>query len=223
MHIRSPQARMTALLLDGGVGSETLAGSRTTPAGRFSTNGRVSARPGRLGFRNDGKSGYEGARYKPGYGTYLPRPAAARATLFADRRPAVGGSRPWRRMRTTSHRSGRLAHEAHIGLTWPPGRAADALPNNNRPPSGSVGESTDIKSASRGFVALTVLVGVTRRVCFLWRATRIGARVRCAAPSGCKDGPCTTGVSTERRNAVLRRGEVSVAPASAIWLSSEPG
>ncbi len=85
LHTVAGQTRMIGdVLLDCGWAGRTLAGfenhaGRTILDGGAEPLGRVVA-----GFGNDGTSGYEGARYKRVYGTYLHGPLLPRNPWFAD-------------------------------------------------------------------------------------------------------------------------------------------
>jgi lipid II isoglutaminyl synthase (glutamine-hydrolysing) len=85
LHTIAGERRMIGdVLLDCGWAGETLAGFENH-AGR--TILEEGAEPlGRVvsGFGNDGASGYEGARYKRAYGTYLHGPLLPRNPWFAD-------------------------------------------------------------------------------------------------------------------------------------------
>jgi CobQ-like glutamine amidotransferase family enzyme len=85
LHTIADERRMIGdVLLDCGWAGETLAGfenhaGRTILDDGAEPLGRVVS-----GFGNDGKSGYEGARYKRAYGTYLHGPLLPRNPWFAD-------------------------------------------------------------------------------------------------------------------------------------------
>ena len=82
--IANKQRMIGDVLLDCGWAGQTLAGFENH-AGRTILD--VGAEPlGRVvsGFGNDGASGYEGARYKRAYGTYLHGPLLPRNPWFAD-------------------------------------------------------------------------------------------------------------------------------------------
>jgi CobQ-like glutamine amidotransferase family enzyme len=85
LHTIADKRRMIGdVLLDCGWAGQTLAGFENH-AGRTILD--KGAEPlGRVvsGFGNDGKSGYEGARYKRAYGTYLHGPLLPRNPWFAD-------------------------------------------------------------------------------------------------------------------------------------------
>ena len=85
LHTIADRRRMIGdVLLDCGWAGETLAGfenhaGRTILDDGAEPLGRVIS-----GFGNDGESGYEGARYKRAYGTYLHGPLLPRNPWFAD-------------------------------------------------------------------------------------------------------------------------------------------
>jgi CobQ-like glutamine amidotransferase family enzyme len=118
LHTIADKQRMIGdVLLDCEWAGETLAGfenhaGRTILDDGAEPLGRVVS-----GFGNDGKSGYEGARYKRVYGTYLHGPLLPRNPWFADRLLSEA----------LAHAGGEtdlaplpdeLEHEAHIVSTW---------------------------------------------------------------------------------------------------------